>query len=63
VTALPPANVGLIGALHREVERVARPSDEERRASIESESEHRFSTAVESRAAEKNLLRSACFPQ
>jgi hypothetical protein len=47
----------------REVERVDRPSDEERRASIESESEHRFSTAVESCAAEKNLLRSACFPQ
>jgi hypothetical protein len=61
--ALPPSNVGLIGALHEEVREVVEAPRARGRASIESVSITGFSTAVDKAARTRKPLRSACFLQ
>jgi hypothetical protein len=46
VPALPPTNVGLIGALHEEIREVIGSPSARGRASIESDPATGFSTAV-----------------
>jgi hypothetical protein len=54
VPALPPTNVGLIGALHEEMREVVSARG---RASIESDPTTGFSTAVKESASMRKALR------